>query len=67
MLPELAKQADDLCVIRSMQTDVPAHPQAFVQMHTGSFRFVRPSMGAWTCISRNDPGYRLPGMNPGGG
>ncbi len=31
-----------------MQTDVPAHPQAFLKMHTGSFQFVRPSLGAWS-------------------
>src|SRR6185312_11453633 len=29
LFPEVAKQADDLCLVRGMQTDVPAHPQAF--------------------------------------
>ena len=48
LFPELAKQADELCLLRGMHTDVPAHPQAFLQMHTGIFQFKRPSMGAWT-------------------
>ena len=47
LMPKLAEHADDLCVINSMHTDVPNHSPAFVQMHTGSFQFVRPSMGAW--------------------
>ena len=48
LYPKLAKHADDLCVINSMHTDLPNHSQAFLQMHTGSFQFVRPSVGAWT-------------------
>jgi len=48
VFPELARRADDLCVVRSMHTDLPNHSQAFMQMHTGSFQFVRPSVGAWT-------------------
>src|SRR5207249_574852 len=48
VFPELAKLVDDLCVIHSMQTDLPNHSQAFIQLHTGSFQFVRPSVGSWT-------------------
>jgi len=62
LLPELAKQADELCVVNSMQTDIPAHPQAFVQMHTGSFRFVRPSIGAWTLYGLGTMNQNLPGF-----
>ncbi len=67
VLPELAKQADDLCVVRSMQTDLPNHSQAFVQMHTGSFQFVRPSFGAWTLYGLGTENANLPGfvtLNP---
>src|SRR5688572_30692095 len=28
LFPELAKQADDLCLLNGMHTNVPAHPQA---------------------------------------
>src|SRR4051794_20106308 len=34
LFPELAKHADDLCTIHSMQTDLPAHAQAFLKLHT---------------------------------
>jgi hypothetical protein len=67
LFPEVAKQADDLCLIRSMQTDLPAHPQAFLQMHTGSFQFVRPSLGAWTLYGLGTENENLPGfitLNP---
>jgi hypothetical protein len=62
LLPELSKHADDLCMINSMQTDVPAHPQAFQQMHTGNFRFLRPSMGAWTLYGLGTENQNLPGF-----
>jgi len=67
LFPEVAKHADDLCLVRSMQTDVPAHPQAFMQMHTGSFQFVRPSLGAWTLYGLGTENENLPGfitLNP---
>src|SRR5579862_6422529 len=48
LFPNVAKHADELCVVNSMQTDLPAHPQAFLNLHTGSTRFLRPSLGAWT-------------------
>jgi hypothetical protein len=60
--PHLAKQADDLCVIRSMHTDLPNHAQAFTQLHTGSFQFVRPSVGAWTLYGLGSPNANLPGF-----
>ena len=65
--PELAKHADDLCIINSMHTDLPNHAQAFVQMHTGSFQFVRPSVGAWTLYGLGTENENLPGfitLNP---
>src|SRR5262245_49283771 len=48
LYPELSKHADELCIVNGMHTDVPAHPQAFQHLHTGSFQFKRPSLGAWT-------------------
>ncbi|HYF34450.1 MAG TPA: DUF1501 domain-containing protein [Prosthecobacter sp.] len=65
--PEIAKHADDLCIINSMHTDLPNHAQAFVQMHTGSFQFVRPSLGAWTLYGLGTENDNLPGfitLNP---
>jgi len=67
VFPELAKCMDDLCVIHSMHTDLPNHSQAFLQMHTGSFQFVRPSIGAWTLYGLGSENASLPGfitLNP---
>ena len=62
VLPHLAKQSDELCVIRSMHTDLPNHAQAFTQLHTGSFQFVRPSVGAWTLYGLGSENANLPGF-----
>ncbi|QDU29788.1 hypothetical protein ETAA8_49030 [Anatilimnocola aggregata] len=62
VLPHLAKQADELCVIRSMHTDLPNHAQAFTQLHTGSFQFVRPSVGAWSLYGLGSENENLPGF-----
>ena len=67
LFPHLAKQADRLCVINSMHTDSGNHPQALEQMHTGSFQFQRPSMGAWTIYGLGTENSSLPGfiaLNP---
>ncbi|CAN5789278.1 DUF1501 domain-containing protein [soil metagenome] len=73
LFPEVAKQADDLCLIRSMHTDLPNHPQAVSQMHTGTAQFIRPSLGAWSLYGLGTSNENLPGfitINPpaqGGG
>lgn len=73
LFPHVAKHADDLCLINSMQTDVPNHPQSFLMLHTGEFRFTRPSMGAWLLYGLGTENQNLPGfvtINPpanGGG
>ena len=69
LFPNVAKHADDLCLLRSMQTDQPNHPQATVQMHTGTFQFVRPSLGAWSLYGLGTENSNLPGfitLNPFG-
>ncbi len=60
--PNVANMADDLCLMRGMTTDIPNHPQAFVQMHTGSTQFVRPSLGAWTLYGLGSENSNLPGF-----
>ncbi len=67
LYPQLAQHADDLCIINSMHTDLPNHAQAFGQMHSGSFQFVRPSIGAWTLYGLGTENENLPGfitLNP---
>jgi hypothetical protein len=67
LFPHLGERADELCLLRGMHTDVPAHPQAFAKLHTGSFQFVRPSLGAWTLYGLGTENQDLPGfvtLNP---
>ncbi len=62
LFPNIAKHADEMALVRSMQTDLPAHPQAFVKMHTGNSQFVRPSLGAWTLYGLGTENQNLPGF-----
>lgn len=62
LFPHLAKQADRLCVIRSMHTEGTAHGEALLRLHTGHANLVRPSVGSWLsyglgCESDNLPAY----------
>jgi hypothetical protein len=70
LYPHLSRHADDLCVLNGMHTDNPAHPQATLQLHTGSATFVRPSVGAWALYGLGTMNQDLPGfvtINPPGG
>lgn len=60
--PELAKCADDLCLLNGMKTNNPGHHQAVVALHTGSENFVRPSMGAWITYGLGTESQDLPGF-----
>ena len=62
LFPHLAQHADDLCLLNGMYSSVPAHPQSFLQMHTGSFQFVRPSMGSWVLYGLGSENQNLPGF-----
>ena len=65
----LANHVDEMAVIRSMQTDIPAHDVATVMMNTGS-RQPRPSMGAWALYGLGSANQNMPGfisLRPNGG
>lgn len=69
LLPNIARHADKLCWLRGLHTDTPAHPQAVVQLHTGSANaaLTRPSMGAWLLYGLGSENQDLPGyvtINP---
>ena len=69
LFPYLSQHADDLCLINSMYTDNPAHPQATIMWHTGSINFVRPSIGSWVVYGLGTENQDLPGfvtINPMG-
>lgn len=62
LFPNVAKHADDMCLLRSMQCDQPVHPGAMTQMHTGTAQFIRPSLGAWTLYGLGTENDSLPGF-----
>ncbi|AWM41701.1 hypothetical protein GobsT_72080 [Gemmata obscuriglobus] len=69
LLPNLAKHADSMTWLRGLHTDTPAHPQAVVQLHTGSANaaLTRPSLGAWLLYGLGTENQDLPGyvtVNP---
>jgi hypothetical protein len=47
IFPHVGGVADDLCVIRSMHTEIPNHEPALIMMNTGANQPGRPSMGSW--------------------
>ena len=59
-LPETARHADDLCVIRSMHGDSVNHPQSVYQMNTGSILMGRPSVGSWVAYGLGNENEDLP-------
>jgi hypothetical protein len=62
LFPHIAKQADKLCVIRSMQTEQINHDTAHAFMNTGSIIKGRPSMGSWLLYGLGSETQNLPGF-----
>ncbi|MDX1980576.1 MAG: DUF1501 domain-containing protein [Bryobacteraceae bacterium] len=69
IFPEVAKHVDDLCVIRSMYTDIPNHEPSLMMMNCGTLIQVRPSFGSWVTYGLGSENQNLPGfvvLCPGG-
>ncbi|MSU51063.1 MAG: DUF1501 domain-containing protein [Opitutus sp.] len=62
LFAKTAAHADDLAVIRSMWTDIPAHEVATVFMNTGSLRISKPSLGSWLVYGLGTENQNLPGF-----
>ena len=60
LFPNLARCADDLCVIRSMHTDVPNHEPGLLLMNSGNLQPIRPSMGSWLSYGLGNENQNLP-------
>lgn len=60
LFPHVGKQIDDIALIRSMHTSHSNHYNATLGMHTGSFAFARPSIGAWTSYGLGTVNKNLP-------
>ncbi|MFT5523942.1 MAG: hypothetical protein ACI9HK_001891, partial [Pirellulaceae bacterium] len=62
IFPEVGKCIDDICVIRSMHTDVPNHEPSLYMMNSGIIQPTRPSMGSWLCYGLGSENQNLPGF-----
>ncbi len=62
IFPEVAKHADDLCVIRSMHTNIPNHGPSLMMMNTGTTQQSRPSFGSWLTYGLGSENRNLPGF-----
>jgi hypothetical protein len=60
LFPHLRECMDDICVIRSMQCDDNEHYNATLGIHTGSFFFSRPGIGAWVSYGLGTENQNLP-------
>ena len=61
-IPHLHDVADELCVIKSMNTDQFNHAPAELLVYTGSPRSGRPSLGAWVTYGLGSENANLPGF-----
>jgi hypothetical protein len=69
LFEQLARHADDLCVIRSMQANLPNHEPSLMLMNCGEQVMSRPSVGSWVTYGLGSENENLPGfiaMCPGG-
>jgi hypothetical protein len=62
LLPETAKVASDITMIRGISTENFNHGPAKCFANTGSVRFGRPSMGAWITYGIGSESRDLPGF-----
>ena len=62
VLPHIGSIADEICLIKSMKTEVFNHGPAKLYMNTGFERFMgRPSMGSWVTYGIGSEANDLPG------
>jgi hypothetical protein len=62
LLPFTSQIADDICIIRSMQTEQINHDPAQTFLNSGTSISGRPSMGAWVTYGLGSENADLPGF-----
>jgi hypothetical protein len=70
VFPKLGEHVDEMAVIRSCYTDIPAHDVASVMLNTGSLRLPKPSLGSWAVYGLGTDNQNIPGfisLHAGGG
>lgn len=61
LYPHVAKVIDDICVIRSMHTEIPNHEPGLLMMNSGNTQPTRPSLGSWLTYGLGTENQNLPG------
>ena len=62
LFPNVAKHADDLCVIRSMQGEVANHSPGLLLTNCGHSTLPRPCLGSWLLYGLGNESDELPGF-----
>jgi hypothetical protein len=60
LFPHIGKIADDICIIKSMNTDAINHDPALTFFQTGAQQGNRPSMGSWVSYGLGSENKNLP-------
>ncbi len=60
LIPEMAKHADDICLIRSMHSEAFNHHPGQLLLFSGSMIGGRPSMGSWVTYGLGSETRNLP-------
>ncbi|MEO2014071.1 MAG: DUF1501 domain-containing protein [Fuerstiella sp.] len=61
LYPHVARHADDLCVVRSMQGEVANHSPGLLLTNCGHSTLPRPSLGSWMLYGLGTDSDDLPG------
>lgn len=62
IFPRVGERIDDICVVRSLQTDVPNHEPSLFMMNCGHIQPGRPSFGSWLTYGLGTANQNLPGF-----
>lgn len=62
LFPKLGECIDDVCVVRSMYSDIPNHPQGLFMMNCGTIGAGRPALGSWLLYGLGTENQNLPGF-----
>ena len=62
LFPNVAKHADELCVIRSMQGEIANHSPGLLLTNCGHSTLPRPSLGSWLLYGLGNESDELPGF-----
>jgi hypothetical protein len=62
LFPHIGECVDDLCVIRSMHTNIPNHEPSLLMMNSGETQPTRPAMGSWLLYGLGTENQNLPGF-----